>query len=425
MTMLMWRSLATFLSAATAVLIARFLGPEDRGVLAMLLLYLSLFALLFQFGMPEALIYLIGSRKYLEQKILGSSLVLVAITSIFIMPTSYWALTEYSKSSFSILFELVIAGIFLITATYGRHLLLGMRRFSDYSKSLIVESSSYLMGAIALWAFEKLTIPNVLGAYAISLVLSAIVAWTFVFKRMAVKPIIDQGSSAIIYDCVQRGAHLFFTGLGGFGTQRLCYFFLELYIGSSSVGLYAAACAIPGLISNGAQQISTVLYSHISARKSDSNGLTLTLAVFHIQMIMGLIMLIPIAIFSDEIVRLLFGQAYVGIGNTVTILSFAMLIAGLSSSLLNSLAGMGMHKIGSLYTTLVLSTVAAFSFIFIPLYGLVGAAISQFLANAFGLVLTLVIYRYNQKIKFQCFFQIPWSAWISTVSKSLRNNDES
>jgi O-antigen/teichoic acid export membrane protein len=141
-------------------------------------------------------------------------------------------------------------------------------------------------------------------------------------------------------------------------------------------------------------------------------------------MIMGLIMLIPIAILSDEIVRLLFGQAYVGIGNTVTILSFAMLIAGLSSSLLNSLAGMGMHKIGSLYTALVLSTVAAFSFILVPIYGLVGAAIAQFLANTFGLVLMLVVYRYNQKIKFQCFFQIPWSAWILAVNKSLRNKDE-
>jgi O-antigen/teichoic acid export membrane protein len=418
--MLIWRSLATILSAATAVLIARYLGPEDRGVFAMLLLYLSLFALLLQFGMPEALIYLLGSRKYIEQEILGSTLVLIVITSIFFMPASYFALIEFSKSSFSISLGLVIAGIFLIIATYGRHLLLGVKRFADYSMSLIVESFSYLMGVTALSVLDKITIPNVLVAYALSLALSATVAWIFVFKRMPEKPIINQSSSTIINDCAQRGVHLFLVGLGGFGVQRICYFFLELFIGSSAVGLYVAAYAVPALISNGAQQLSTVLYSHVSAGKSDRSRLSLTLAVFHTQMIVGIILLIPIATFSEEIIMLLFGQAFAGIGNAVTILGFAMLMAGLSSSLLNSFAGMGMNKIGGLHTALVLITVATFSFILVPKYGLVGAAIAQLLANTFGLSLIIIAYRRNQKIKLQRFIQIPWATWAVALNRSLK-----
>jgi len=191
------------------------------------------------------------------------------------------------------------------------------------------------------------------------------------------KPIL---SFSVIPHALNYGFHLFITGLGGFGVQRITYFFLEFFAGSKAVGLYAAANALPSLFANIPQQFATVLYSHVANSPDEGKNVQLTLLVVKILVIMSLFFIVPVILFAEPISLLLFGRKFSGIGNSMIILSIGMTLSGLGSVIFNLLAGSALHKYGSYMTLINFVSVCLFSLVLVPRLGLEGAAFSQLIA---------------------------------------------
>lgn len=416
--MLTWRAAATGVGLVTTVLLARWLGPEDRGTLAILVLSLTLVTLVLQFGVPEALIYVLGARLHGESEIVSTVLaysltVSVAAAAVGLVALRFWTnLDGVTRAG------LVVAGCLSMQATYARHLLLGAKAFGAYSTSVIAEGFTYLAGLVACWFLGGLTVPRAVWAYALSLGVATSLAWATVVVRAGGKPSFTALRPRVITDSLSRGIHLFVSGFGSFGVQRLSYFLLEAYAGARAVGLYAAAATVPSLFANVPQQVATVLYSHVAGRRGEESRAKPVVALVQLFAIAAAVVLVPVVLFADEIVLLLFGAEFAGTGATLVLLSIAMAFAGIATVIFNAMAGEGLHRYGSYLTLLTLVAVACLGWWWIPAHGLEGAAAAQLAAGLLGLVFMVAAYCRGTRTPLAAFLKLSPAAWRTLVSQT-------
>ena len=62
--MLSGRAMIILFSVITGIFLARSLGPDARGSLAVIILSINLLSIIFELGGPQAIIYLIGKEIY-------------------------------------------------------------------------------------------------------------------------------------------------------------------------------------------------------------------------------------------------------------------------------------------------------------------------------------------------------------------------
>lgn len=390
--MLVWRAASVLIATVTVILLARWLGPVDRGELAIFILSLSLAALTIQFGLPEAIVYVIGSKRYTSEEVVSTILMYLAFASLLLALPGYWLLVEWGGIEASVSALLVGTVVLIVLLAIVRHVLLAHKNFGRYSLSVVAELSVYLAVLIAFKAIGALTVKTALLAYAVSQ-LSALTP-LLVMQRASTNALITPSSfrPAIIAHCYRYASHLFFVGIGTFGARRINFFLLEFFLGLRAVGLFAAANSIPSIFANLPQQLSTVLYAHVANASGQDYGVRLTVLVFKILTVFCVLAIIPIAVFVDPVVRLLFGPEFDSIGNTMVVLTVGMAITGLASLLFNSLAGSGYPKYGSYMTFISLGMVSVLAYLWIPMAGIEGAAWAHLTTASANLIFIAAVF---------------------------------
>ena len=372
--MLVWRAASVLIATATVILLARWLGPVDRGELAILVLSLSLAALTIQFGLPEAIVYVIGSKRYAGEEIISTIIVYLTFVSSLLAIPGYWLLVRWGGIESSVSALLVGTVILIVLLATTRHVLLARKNFGRYSISVVAELSVYLVVLLVFKTINILTVETALLAYGLSQ-LSALIPLLLLQRATTNIPIsISSLRPAIIAHCYRYAFHLFLVGIGSFGARRINFFLLEFFLGLRAVGLFAAANSIPTIFSNLPQQLSTVLYSHVANSPGQDYSVWLTVLVFKLLTGLCVLAIIPIAVFVDPLVRLLFGPEFDSIGKTMVVLAIGMAITGLASLLFNSLAGSGHPRYGSYMTFINVGVITGLAYLWIPVAGIEGAA---------------------------------------------------
>ncbi len=405
--MLLWRGVAIVIGVATTILLARWLGPEDRGVLAIFVLTVSLVAVVLQAGAPEALVFVLGGGLFPKEEVVSTvvmfALGLVVLGAIIAqLLLVVWFGFDSVTSAL-----LVTAAGGTILVTFLRHFLIAEKNFAKYSQSVVLEGVLYLGGIVIVSLIVGITVKLALLAYAMSLVVTLLSLGWSLLRDSGLKLSASRFRPEVVWTCLRYGFHLFVTGLGGFGVQRINYFMLEAFSGFRAVGLYAAANAVPSLFANLPQQLATVLYAYASSSENTALSTRLTVVVFQVLAGLCLSAIIPLVLFAERIVHLLFGPAYAGIGGSLVMLSFAMSFIGLGGVLFNALAGRGLHKFGSYLTFMNLVLISVLAYFFIPRWGLKGAVLAHLVTAFISLLFMVTVFCRISGLSFRNLIVIP------------------
>ncbi|MBI4375232.1 MAG: oligosaccharide flippase family protein [Elusimicrobia bacterium] len=403
----------------TSIILARLLGPDLRGSLAIVMLSISLAAALVDSGISVASIQLIASEAFSTREIASTIFFyFLALSMLFAIP-SYLILARVSQlSPLEISYVIAITSL-TVLMTELRHLLLGSKRFNAYNQSVVFEDLVFLAGIFAAWQLRWLSLISVLSAYLISrlLVLLLLISTSVGFKTTcsiaAIRP-------RIILQAYQQGIHLLAMQIGTFVSQRINYFLLSYFVGTRSVGLFTAANTIPTMFANLPQQLSTVLYAHVSASRDLSHGARLTVSVVKIVAIASVACLVPIMMFPEAIVSILFGAQFAGSERTMTLLTIAMLPSALSGILFNSLAGRAMQKYGTQMMMINLLVIAVLSYALLPRMGLQGAAWSNLIASLCSFGFIAAVFSGTFSVKPRDFINLSWAELKAIVQKPAR-----
>lgn len=400
--LILWRLFALLISLITSIFLARTLGPEDRGVLMLIMLTITLLTVFFQLGIPEASIYFWG-QKNLKKEILIRQLFTIvlilgfsgAVINIILHTYIYPQGINMYVISFCI-FQGIVSALF-------RHIIISIGTYNIYGLLNLLEFFLYLIGLLIVYHYSFLNINNIIMIYAVSLIVPFFINMLIVYRVYGLTIFILDFDYSFLKRVISKGIHLLFIGIGGFLTLRLNYFFIDSIMGARSTGLFTVANTIPSAALNIPQQVATVIYAHTAKNHGPTTDRSMIPFIVRWMLLISIIVVSIFASVSRMITLLIFGEEYIEISSLVPVLLLAAGVGGTANIVFNALAGSGRHYIGT-YTTLIgLGSVGVSGLIFIPQYDFYGACVGILIGNTLNLLLCIQHYCKLKQVDFREF----------------------
>lgn len=371
------------------IVVARYLGPEAYGILALGLGILGIASILAVFGLPTGVLRFVSFYKGKEDKekmrgVILSSLKIGIPISIFMMILlillrDYISLNIFNTPGLStILFIFALLIPFVVIGSNLEYVVQAIQqvKYNVFIRQ-ISENGLQLFLAILLITIG-FGVNGAALAYALALVSSAIFFFLVLEKKLK---IINQKaqSKEVSKELLSYSWPLIFSSLFSSVNLWIDSTFIGYFKGATQVGLYNAALPtstlltmVPGAVILMFMPIITSLYSkgENNEIKKLYNSVTKWIFLFNLPLMLIL------CIFSKEILVILFGGVYQQAYTSLILLSvgYFVLSFGLTSQYV--LRMLSKTKLLLLNTAIVLAINVLLNILLIPRFGISGAAAS-------------------------------------------------
>ncbi|MGV8141864.1 MAG: flippase [Candidatus Woesearchaeota archaeon] len=202
---------------------------------------------------------------------------------------------------------------------------------------------------------------------------------------------------------------------------------ITFFKGLTSAGLYQVAVPIASLLSFFVNPINTVLYSSISNfwYKSKKKEIAeLSTLIFRYIFVLIVPVVLTMSLFSETIIRLLFGDKYIDASMTLTILSVAFSFILLSTSLYSIFSAIGQAKKAAIIVLWMAILNLIGCVILVNIFGIEGVALSTLIS---GIVLFTLLLRafknfINIRMPFVDWLKIFFSGALFSITILLLKN---
>jgi O-antigen/teichoic acid export membrane protein len=398
---------------ATGVLAARFLGPEDRGLLAAVQFWPALLASLGFLSLGEAVVYR-ASRSTLAPRDFAATVLALALglslaaagAGALLLP----ALVGADRAAWLGTATAYLAAV--AAAGFVGHALLSLdqagQRFRRYNLLRLVPSAIYLAGLLALVALDRLSVATALWA-----------GWAGALAVAVARLGLWRGALAGGRPDRAEAGRLLRDGWRFHGAGSLAILAAQAdrlvavaLLDDREVGLYAAAATFawagPGVL---AQSVNTVLYPRLAAEADPAaaaallaRGLRRTLPV----LLAGVALTLAAA---PWLVPALFGAAFAPAVPLALALACAAAPAVLVQTLARCLRAFGDARHGMLGEAVTLATFLALAWPLARALGPLGVALAALGGNLAGAALLGTALHRR--------FGVPWSAWLPPRASTL------
>ena len=377
----------------TGILVARFLGPEGRGELAAVVVWVSMIAYLGNLGLPAASAYAAARDPGRVRTLMGNGFVamlmqwpLLVVAGLLAFGYALGAYTEQTQQ-LAITYLCLYIPLNLLTL-YANATQQGLGRYADFNAVRLCVPVSYLIGlSVLVWA-DCFTVAGVLAANLFSNFTTLLLAFGLLLPRAraaagrrwidlpALKRDLRYGFSAHI------GMLQPFTGL------QIDVLLLTLLLPAHDLGLYMAALAGAGLIRAQGVALGMVAMPEIARRKERAGQLRAVLRYASFTALLGGATAIILAWWAKPLVALVYGDAFSGAAGALQLLALGALAASLNRILADGLRGMGRPFSGTAAELVSLAVGVPAILVLAPSWGAEGAALASGLASIGALVIT-------------------------------------
>jgi O-antigen/teichoic acid export membrane protein len=381
-------SVAGIISGA---LVARLLGPSDRGLLAAIVLWPTIVATVGDLGGPSGYTYLSSARRdnipALIGNLLGVSVVQSAILVAIGIPLAAWAMHTY-PSALVIGVAFTIAYIPLnIIARYANALNQGAGRFAQFNAVRMTVQFVYVAAVVALFVIQTPRLDLIVGAIVVSNVAALVVAVGLLLRWRPYKPRVDR---KVLRATFAYGIRAQIGNLNPMDNLQLDLAAVFLFLGPRAAGLYAIGLASTVVLRAAGTSLGMVAFPAVAG----SNDATELREAFARSSRLAIVMLAPVAItllaVAGFLVPLVYGNAFLDAVPAVRILILGAVAASLRRVLGDCLRGSGHPVAASLseIASLVIG-LPALALLVTP-YGITGAAAAAGLSYAAALSASVV-----------------------------------
>lgn len=376
--------------------VARYLGPENYGVLSYSIAFVGIFGFIASLGVdgilsrdlvqtPEKRDELLGTAFRL--KLFGGAIALfLSVASVFIFQTDPLVKILVSLFSFSFILQSIgIIGSYFnaeVKSKYNVKATLFATLISSVLKVLIILSGKGVIWLVVVFVLDSLW-------QGIGLIISynnfglKIKNWIF--------------SKTLAREMFKNSWPLMLASAAGFITLRIDQVMIGSMLGNREVGIYAVGVKlvevwyfIPGIIS-------TALFpAIINAKKTGVELYKKRLKNFYILMVLlPVLMAIPITLLAKPIISIMFGAGYL---EAIPVLK--IYIWSSVGLFLGSAAGSYLMAENKVKTIFILNLSAMIiniilNFIFIPIWGIIGSAYATLISYAITPIYILIIRKNN------------------------------
>lgn len=406
-------SLFTFVKPLRAIVLGRVLGPYAYGLLNIPLPYVQLLSIFANMGLSAALLRVLALRLGQNDPAAARSLVKTGLSLAF-ASSVLWSIVLSLMSPFlAERFASEPAATVLIAV--GAWMIPGTTLFAVLANIFLAYERSPLLGAVkSIYSLLGFLLPvafvllfkqpmHVLVAFVLVECSAAAIAFIQLYRKVLTRAPSSSPLPAVPLGPLLRLAHSFFyTNLGWMLINSIDRIMIQWYRETEVLGFYSVAVFFVNFLNiipmNFAQVITPTLTKSLARNDLETAWRTVRQTTRVVSFILAPLVVFG-AVFSDEIVIVLFSDAFAPAGLFIRILAFiAMLnfICKLSWSIIVSDRDPG--TLSSVYIFAAMLNIGL-NFLLIPKFGGAGAAIASLLSFAIlAVALQALLYRTLKKI---------------------------
>lgn len=390
---------ATFLTRIAVVAIgigsnvvtARYLGPEGRGMLAVLTTVTGIAVQFGNFGLHSSNTYFVAKNREILPELLGNtvwlSLIGGAIISLFVWGILYFNPRFAGGISLSLLFVTLLSIPFSLLFLLGSNILLGIQMIKAYNLfDLLNKLIVFLTVVIALTILGQ-------GLYAI---VSITAFFTIIFSLIVLKSLCSVGDKpprfdvTVLKQTLPYGFKAYVVALFAFLLRYADLLMVQYMLGPAQAGYYSIARSMADMLYVLPMAVGMILFPRLSALRDERVKWLLTERV---AAIMGLVMVILSLfglIFAKPVVHLLFGSDFLSSVPAFTILAIAMIFYGINNIISIYLAASGFPLFAIYIWAFIGVLNIVLNILVIPLWGIMGASSASLISYSAILFLQYV-----------------------------------
>jgi O-antigen/teichoic acid export membrane protein len=368
----------------TGVLLARSLGVEDRGTLAILLLWPFLLSSVATFGVPDAVAYANARALAPSRVVFGTALAIGAAESVIVAATSIVVLSLVAPDVTGPTVAVVVAVVPLyIGAGFATAALQANRRLRAFNVTRLSVPFAMALLLLAFAATATLTVTTAVVAYFITYVVAATVGVSLALRgtgRLAV-------DRRIARTLVGYGARSHVSFVATTLNERLDQLLISIFLSATSLGLYVVAATLTAGTAVIGASVALVALPRI-ARVADDRDRALRMCrrLALGTLALSVVATIPVAALAPWLLATLFGDGFAAGSSACRILLAAAVFLAFSRVLGSMLKALGKPlRAGEGDAAGLAVTIVALA-VLLPLAGIVGAAIASLLAYAVACV---------------------------------------
>jgi len=387
------------LAFITGPLIARILGPTDRGRLTFFLTIPQWAIVVLGFGAPQAITYLIASRRFSQSEALSvvftvlltlAGLILILSLALF----SPWspAFRQLTATEAVLLPILSFSSIALVVLLA---VLLGLQRTMDYYLFQLVTPLLYFGSLIGLYLTRRFVYLTVIESYtAIMIASCAIVAyWLVKTAGFTLKVSFSLWRPILGY-----GLKIYVGSILSLVTVRMDVFFVAFFLGFTALGYYAIAVQMAEVVYRLAGIFATIRLPETASRSKTEADQTFP-RVSRQLIFLSILGVFIVALGGVAFIRILLPAFQPSIPALLLLLPGSAFL-GLANLYFAELGGRGRAGYGSTIITVNSVIMVILDLLIIPLWGINGAAIASTFVYAMGFTFAIYAVQRESGIRF-------------------------
>ncbi len=387
--------LLLFISIGTTAIVARWLGPEGKGIFALAMLVPGVLNIILNGGIGIANVYFAGSRRIDIPRLITNSIAFSFIaTGIGTCLIGGLVFTGWFQKMVPGL-PLWIAIIALLwfpvalMASYLGNILQGLQRFLTYNIMGLVQGILTLtLIIIFVVTFNK----GLLGA-VLSYIGTAIIGLVILFlllkkegnfclwkwDRMVMRSTLSYGLKGHIGNILQ------------FFNYRLDMFILNYFLGTAGVGIYSISVGISELLWHFPNAVGFVLFPKAASTKPEIMN-EVTPRILRITLLLTTIGAMGLYFLGEQLIEVIYSKAFLPAYVPMLVLLPGVILLGGAKVLTNDIAGRGHPEYNSVNAALGLIITVVLDLLLIPKYGVFGAALASSITYALIFFIAVGIY---------------------------------
>jgi O-antigen/teichoic acid export membrane protein len=377
-------------SFVSAILIARLLGPSDRGLLAIMLTVATVAVALAGAGLASSVQYFASRRETSQPALLGNSLLYGAVLAAVFVPVFLVArgplgdLLAHGRGGLVwVLAAAIVPLTFLDFTTAGQ--LCGRLQFELWNVLLVAARLLTLVCVALLVGVASLGVPGAIVATGAASLFVIVVSCVTLMREG--RPRFD---ARLLAQEVLYGARAQVGQLFQFLNYRFDLLILSLFSSLAAVGYYAVAQTLAELVIYLGTAFQISVLPLVSRFEGDERQAATTQAAVRHHGVLALGVIALNALLAPLVLLFGYGDAFRPALVPLLVLLPGMWFLGTGNLISADLRGRGRPGLASLLKGAAAVVTVGLDFALIPRFGVIGAAVASSVAYAFFGVLSLV-----------------------------------
>ena len=375
----------------SGVLVARSLGPEDRGYLALLIVVSGVFALAGLLGLPSAVTYYIARDPAHARRIV-SSLAWVGVLqvgAVFVIQAAALAALVASDPQHvrvaAAISLLLPPGI--LALSFGTAILQGQRRFTPFNLLSILPSTAYVVGVVIVYALNATSLVLFMALWAAVNLIGGFVALAFAVRGLPKHAEEEPGPSRA--QMVKFGLKALLGSLSPVDVVRLDQAVVGLLLSPVALGYYVVGQAFSVLPRVVAASVGIVAYPQVASERDRHAARRAMWKFFFLGLTLSGLVVVALELLAGDLISRVFGEDFAEATTIAQILLLASFFMAGRRVLTDGVNGLGYPGYGTIAEVTSWIVLLVGLAILLPPFGAEGVALA--LAVAWGASLLLLV----------------------------------